>query len=47
MIYVPLEKMKWDRGNPTGHVIIFLGSQWDGANFYILVAVCYVLNAGI
>jgi hypothetical protein len=26
-IAVPNHKMKWDRGNPTGHGIIFIGSQ--------------------
>jgi hypothetical protein len=46
MIYVPPEKMKWDKGNPTGHVIIFLGSVWDGANFHNLETICYVANTG-
>jgi len=47
MIYVPPEKMKWDKGNPTGHVIIFLGSRWDGTNFHEFETVCYVVNTGI
>ena len=46
MIYVPPEKMKSDKGNPTGHVIVFLGSQWDGASFHNFEAVCYVPNTG-
>jgi hypothetical protein len=46
MVYVPPEKMKSDKGNPTGHVVIFLGSQWDGTNFHNFEAVCYVTNTG-
>ena len=38
-IPVPNHKMKWDQGNPTGHGIIFLGSQ--GQVF------CYVTPGGI
>jgi hypothetical protein len=29
-IAVPNQKMKWDRGNPTGHGIIFIGAQGSG-----------------
>jgi len=36
---VPTAKIKWDKGNPTGHGIIFLGR--DYTNF------CYVPPAGI
>ena len=37
-IPVPNEKMKWDRGNPTGHGIIFIGSS---GQIY-----CYVTPGG-
>ena len=38
-IPVPNKKMKWDQGNPTGHGIIFVGTQ--GQVF------CYVTPGGI
>jgi hypothetical protein len=38
-IPVPNEKMKWDAGNPTGHGIIFIGSQ---GQIY-----CYVAPGGV
>jgi hypothetical protein len=38
-IPVPNEKMKWSDGNPTGHGIIFIGSQ---GQIY-----CYVTPGGI
>ena len=38
-IPVPNEKMKWDAGNPTGHGIIFLGSQGQ--------VYCYVAPGGV
>jgi hypothetical protein len=38
-IAVPNWKMKWDKGNPTGHGIIFLGV--DGKVF------CYVTPSGL
>lgn len=38
-VAVPNEKMKWDNGNPTGHGIIFIGSQ--GQVF------CYVAPGGV
>jgi len=38
-IPVPKEKIKWDKGNPTGHGIIFIGST--GAVF------CYVSPGGV
>lgn len=38
-IVVPPNKIKWDRGNPTGHIIIFLG--------YDLHVYCYVQNGGV
>jgi hypothetical protein len=37
-ISVPNTKMKWDRGNPTGHGIIFIG---DRGQIY-----CYVTPGG-
>jgi hypothetical protein len=38
-IPIPNQKMKWDEGNPTGHGIIFIGTQ--GQVF------CYVTQGGI
>jgi hypothetical protein len=38
-IQVPPHKMKWDRGNPTGHVVIFLGPSLD--------VYCFVMNGGV
>ena len=38
-IEIPDTKIKWDRGNPTGHAIVFLSS--GGAVF------CFVNGAGI
>jgi hypothetical protein len=38
-IKVPNQKMKWDRGNPTGHGFIFIGSQ---GQIY-----CYVAPGGM
>ena len=37
-VSVPNSKMKWDRGNPTGHGIIFIGA---GGMLY-----CYVAPGG-
>lgn len=37
-IEVPNRKLKWDRGNPSGHTIIFLSSG--------LVVYCYVQASG-
>jgi hypothetical protein len=37
-VTVPNTKIKWDRGNPTGHGIIFLG---DGGEVY-----CYLPPGG-
>jgi hypothetical protein len=36
-VSVPNSKMKWDRGNPTGHGIIFIGSRGE--------VYCYVTPA--
>ncbi|HVY56805.1 MAG TPA: hypothetical protein VHA77_03055 [Xanthobacteraceae bacterium] len=38
-IPVPNSKMKWDKGNPTGHGIIFLGSERQ--------VYCYVAPGGV
>lgn len=38
-INVPNAKMKWDKGNPTGHGIIFIGT---GGALY-----CYVAPSGV
>jgi hypothetical protein len=36
---VPNEKIKWDRGNPTGHGVIFLGTNGQ--------VYCYVPPGGV
>jgi hypothetical protein len=38
-IIVPPNKLKWDSGNPTGHIVIFLG--------YSHKVYCYVQNGGV
>lgn len=38
-IVVPPHKYKWDRGNPTGHTIIFLSTARE--------VLCYVQNGGV
>jgi hypothetical protein len=38
-IKVPPYKLKWDHGNPTGHIVIFLSSDRD--------VYCYVTGTGI
>ncbi len=38
-IAVPNRKMKWDKGNPTGHGIIFIGTQGQ--------VYCYVTPGGM
>ncbi len=42
-ILVPDHKLKWDRGNPTGHAIIFLAHGWDVQNYIVY---CFVQNGG-
>ncbi len=37
---VPPEKIKWDRGNPTGHIVIFLHAIGGDV-------LCYVTGTGI
>ena len=39
-IVVPPHKMKWDRGNPTGHIVMFL-NNYNGEVY------CYVTGTGI
>lgn len=38
-IAVPNSKMKWDAGNPTGHGIIFIGSEGQ--------VYCYIAPGGV
>lgn len=38
-IPIPEGKIKWDQGNPSGHIVIFLSS--DGQ------VLCYVQNGGV
>jgi hypothetical protein len=39
IVEIPQEKLKWDRGNPTGHAVVFLSS---GGFVY-----CFVQGTGI
>jgi hypothetical protein len=39
VIEIPDHKLKWDRGNPTGHGVMFLGRQG--------VVFCYVQPGGV
>jgi hypothetical protein len=41
---VPPGKIKWDQGNPTGHIVIFLGYATD---FTERPVVCYAENGGV
>lgn len=38
-VIVPPNKIKWDKGNPTGHVVIFL--SWDREVY------CFVQSGGV
>jgi hypothetical protein len=38
-IEVPNQKMKWDKGNPTGHGIVFIGAKRE--------VYCYVAPGGV
>lgn len=38
-VVIPKEKIKWDKGNPTGHIVLFMGY---GGTVY-----CYVQNGGV
>ena len=40
--YVPDRSIKWDRGNPTGHVIVFLADVGLG----VKVVICFVQTIG-
>lgn len=42
-IEIPDAKLKWDRSNPTGHAIVFLGGG-SGYGRYVL---CFVQGSGI
>jgi len=43
-IPVPNKKMKWDKGNPTGHGIIFLGAVTQRGEYPVY---CYVTPGGV
>jgi hypothetical protein len=43
-IEVPDTKLKWDRGNPTGHAVIFLGRGGWGGSPYVF---CFVQGGGV
>lgn len=48
VIEIPDAKLKWDRGNPTGHNIIFLGrgaNDWYGGSGERFVY-CFVQGSG-
>jgi hypothetical protein len=38
-IAIPNQKMKWDKGNPTGHGIVFIGTKGE--------VYCYVTPGGV
>ncbi len=38
-IAIPNQKMKWDKGNPTGHGIVFIGTKGQ--------VYCYVTPGGV
>jgi hypothetical protein len=42
-VEIPDSKLKWDRSNPTGHGVVFLGSGF-GRNRYLF---CYVQPGGV
>jgi hypothetical protein len=39
VVEIPDRKLKWDRGNPTGHAVVFLSAGG--------VVYCYVQNGGV
>lgn len=53
VITVPNEKLKWDKGNPTGHAVIFLANRygaaggWGGGNGDPTYVLCFVQGSGI
>ena len=46
-IEVPPNKIKWDRGNPTGHTIIFLASMAWNSSIYGRYVYCFVQSSGV
>ena len=47
VIEIPDNKLKWDRGNPTGHAIVFLGrGGWYSSNHISGYVFCFVQNGG-
>jgi hypothetical protein len=42
IIEVPDQKLKWDKGNPTGHAIVFLGGSGNYRQVF-----CFVQSTGI
>lgn len=44
-IEIPPEKLKWDRSNPTGHGIVFVGRQGAWGTQYPVY--CYVQAGGV
>lgn len=45
---IPERKIKWDKGNPTGHVILFLGTVvWDHGEPQGRAVLCYVMSGGV
>ena len=46
---VPPNKIKWDNGNPTGHIVIFLGSVILKKSVQVKPreVLCYVPNGGV
>lgn len=44
VIEIPDVKLKWDRGNPTGHAIVFMSRGGMGFKRYVF---CFVQGSGI
>lgn len=45
VIDIPSFKLKWDKGNPTGHAIVFLAAINPYSNFRYVM--CFVLPGGV
>ncbi len=43
VIEIPNHKLKWDRGNPTGHSVLFVRTGHDGDQYVY----CFVQGTGI
>lgn len=43
-VFVPIAKLKWDRGNPTGHNVVFLTAPNEEGNHQVY---CFVQSTGI